>query len=130
MSIESQIQFIKQKHLERRAKEATQIMKTVVAVKSGALNDSIRQHKVNDNHWWSGIDVNKLKADPRNIGRINYAPMYRFGIKRPYVIRPVKARVLRWIGEDGKPKFAKHVTIPARPGHDFIQETIRKLPRR
>ena len=130
MSIESQIQFIVEKNMKQRVNDAERIMKGVVHIKSGALHDSIRQHRVKKGHYWVGVDVNKLKADPRNIGRISYAPMYRFGVKKPYVIRPKKANVLRWFGEDGKPRFAKYVTIPARPGHDFIQETLRKLPRR
>jgi hypothetical protein len=30
------------------------------------------------------------------------------------VIRPKEKRVLRWLGEDGKPRFAKEVRIPIR----------------
>jgi len=40
-----------------------------------------------------------------------YAAIHQFG----GVIKPVNAKSLSWIGSDGKRRFAKSVTIPARP---------------
>jgi len=40
-----------------------------------------------------------------------YAPVHEFGT----VIRPKRAKVLSWIGQDGVRRFAKMVRIPARP---------------
>jgi hypothetical protein len=41
-------------------------------------------------------------------------------------IYPVRARVLRWKGLDGKAHFAKHVYLPPRPYMQVIRETAVK----
>lgn len=40
-----------------------------------------------------------------------YGKVHEFGM----TIHALRAKALRWIGPDGKPRFAKQVVIPARP---------------
>ena len=55
----------------------------------------------------------------KGIGSLAGAFVHQFGA----VIRPVRAKMLSWIGHGGQRRFAKQVTIPARPYVGMDSET-------
>ena len=116
------------KRFDEVVDEAVDIMKDEVSVRSGALRDAIGKEKKGDFEALVGVDGDKLKADSRNIGGIDYSLFYWKG-HRTYTIRPKSAKVLSWVGTDGKRRFAKKVTIPAHAGDPFIERAIAKLPK-
>lgn len=78
-----------------------------LAVRTGRLRSSIRYRR---------------KGDAVIIGTdVEYAEIHEFGgVTSPHVIRPRRARVLSWVGADGKRRFATKVNhpgsrIPRRP---------------
>lgn len=117
-----------EKRIDKYADEMTKILKGEVHVKSGALHDSIEKKKLGVGHYFSGVNGEKLKADPRNVSKTNYAIPYYKGHKA-YIIRPRKAKALRWIGNDGKEHFAKYVRFPASAGDKFVDRAVLKRPK-
>lgn len=116
------------KEIDKYAKKMVDITKNEVHVKSGATRDAIVKEKKAIGHYRVGVDAAKLKADPRNIGGIDYSPFYHDG-HGPYTIYPKNAKALRWIGKDGKEHFAKYVRIPASAGDPFIKRAVLKRPK-
>jgi len=114
------------KSLKKFAKTAEKTMKGEAHVKTGALSSSITTDFKSSDDFTVGVDSDKLKADPRNVGGIDYVLFYWKG-HRSYTIRPKSAKVLSWVGPDGKRRFAKSVKIPAHPGDPFIERTLARL---
>lgn len=117
-----------EKRIDKYADEMTKILKGEAHVKTGALQDSIEKKKLGEGHYFCGVNGSKLKADPRNVSKKNYAPPYYYG-HGAYIIRPKNAKALRWIGKDGKEHFAKYVRIPASAGDKFVDRAILKRPK-
>ena len=116
------------KEVEQYAKKIEKLMKEEVHVKSGALRDSIKTEKKGKGHYLVGVDTAVLKSDQRNIGGMDYSVFYHDGHKA-YTISAKNAKVLRWIGKDGKVHFAKSVRIPASNGDKFIQRVVERRPK-
>lgn len=117
-----------EKAVEDYVKEMEEIVKGEVHVRSGALRDSITTEKKGEGRYLVGVDADRLKADPRNASGIDYSVPYNDGHKT-YTIRPKTKKALRWIGADGKVRFAKSVTIPASAGDPFIKRAVLKRPK-
>lgn len=128
MSLASIIMKDIHKRTEEYANEMESILKDEVHVKSGALQNSITTEKKNDDEFLVGVDVASLKSNARNIGGIDYSLFYWKG-HASYVIRPKRAKALRWVGSDGKVHFAKSVQIPAHAGDPFIERAIARRPK-
>lgn len=128
MAIRSIVMNSLNKEIKNYAEKIKKLEKQEAHVKTGALRDSISVEKISDGHYKVGVDSEKLKQDPRNIGHIDYAPFYYYGHKA-YTIRPVKAKALRWVGNDGKVHFAKSVRIPAHAGDPFILRAYKRRPK-
>jgi len=128
MSVTSMVLAVAEKELERKAKRIEVLLKQEVHVKSGALRDSIEKKKKGTGEYFIGVNVEKLKADPRNIGGLDYSRAYHDG-HGPYTIVPKRAKVLRWIGADGKVHFATKVKNPAHAGDPFVQRAVQRFKR-
>ncbi|GCF92500.1 hypothetical protein NRIC_03910 [Enterococcus florum] len=116
-----------EKEIEDYTNKMVDILKQEVHVKSGATRDAITKEKKGKAHFLAGVDVSKLKADPRNIGGVDYSVFYHDG-HAAYTIRPRKAKALRWLGKDGKVHFAKSVRIPASAGDPFVARAVARRP--
>ena len=116
------------KEIKEYAKTMEKVVKEECHVKSGALRDSISTEWKGFGDYLVGVDAAKLKADPRNIGGIDYSKHYYYG-HRAYVIRARNAKSLRWVGKDGKVHFAKSVRIPASAGDPFIERAVARRPK-
>lgn len=116
------------KDIEGYANKIMKLEKEEVHVQSGALRDSVRVEKIASGHYRVGIDTAILRADPRNVGSIDYSVPYHDGHK-PYTIRPKNAKALRWVGKDGNVHFAKSVRIPASAGDPFIKRAVLRRPK-
>lgn len=114
--------------IENYAKEIQKLQKEEVHVKSGATRDAISVEKISEGHYKVGVDVAKLKSDPRNIGGLDYSLPYYYGHKG-YTIKPVKAKALRWTDSNGNTRFAKFVKIPPHPGDPFILRAYKRRPK-
>lgn len=114
--------------IKQYADKMKEIMKREAHVKTGALRDSIDVEKKDKGHYLVGVDVAKLKADPRNIGGIDYSGYYHDG-HGPYKIVAKRAKALRWVGKDGKVHFAKSVQIPASAGDPFVERAVERRPK-
>ena len=117
-----------EKRIDKYADEVTKILKGEAHVKSGALQDSIEKKKLGEGHYFCGVNGSKLKADPRNVSKKNYAPPYYYG-HGAYIITPKKAKALRWIDKNGNVQFARYVKIPASSGDKFVDRAILKRPK-
>lgn len=115
-----------QQKFDEFVKDAVKITKSEAHVKSGALRDSITSQSQGKFKALVGVNGAVLAADPRNAGRIDYSWYYWKGHKA-YTIRPVRAKALHWIDENGNDVFAKVVRMPAHPGDDFIGRAVKRL---
>lgn len=116
------------KEIENYAKKMENIVREEAHIKTGALKDSISTEKKGEGDYLVGVDAAKLKADPRNIGGIDYSGYYHDG-HGAYRIVAKKAKALRWVGSDGKVHFAKSVNIPASAGDPFIERAVARRPK-
>ena len=128
MSVTQTVMAMLKKRFDEVVDESVKITQDEVNVKTGALRDSICSEKKGDFEAVIGVDAGKLKSDLRNIGKIDYSLFYWKG-HRTYTIHPKRAKVLSWVGSDGKRRFAKKVTIPAHAGDPFIERAIAKIPK-
>lgn len=64
-----------EKEIDNYAKKMEKIIKEEAHVKTGALRDSITIEKESDGSRLIGVDVAKLKSDPRNVGGLDYSWM-------------------------------------------------------
>ena len=128
MSVTKTVMTSIKKRFDEVVDEAVKITKGEVNVRSGALRDAIGKEKKGDFEAMVGVDADKLKADPRNIGKIDYSMPYWKG-HRTYTIVPKNGGVLSWIGKDGKRAYSKGHKIPAHAGDPFIERAIAKLPK-
>ena len=110
------------------AEDIKGIVKAEAHVKTGALRDSISIEKEGECEYLVGVDAEKLKSDPRNIGGIDYSVPYHDGHKA-YKIVAKRAKALRWVGKDGNVHYAKSVQIPASPGDPFNERAVKRRPR-
>lgn len=128
MSLASQFERIFAPKFERRAKEFEEALKAEAPVgETGALRDSITSERKSLFNWRVGVDSAKLAGDPRNPSKRDYSVWVVFG-HSGYTIRPVRARVLRWIGKDGQVHYAKYVYVPASKGNNFPARARHKVP--
>lgn len=95
--------------------------------KTGALFDSISIEWNGRHHAKVGVDVAKLIADSRNVGRIDYSTFYYYGSK-PHIIEASPGKTLHWT-KNGKDYFAKKVRHPGYKGDKFIERVIAKRPK-
>ncbi|EFT46599.1 hypothetical protein FEW48_002541 [Enterococcus faecalis] len=117
-----------EKEIDNYAKKMEKIIKEEAHVKTGALKDSITIEKESDGSRLIGVDVAKLKSDPRNVGGLDYSIPYYKG-HSGYTIRPRKAKALSWVGKDGKRHFAKSVYIPPHAGDPFLKRAVLRRPK-
>ena len=128
MAIAKIVVNLVEKKIEKYAGTMEKILKEECHVKTGALRDSITTEKKGEGEYLVGVDADKLKVDPRNIGGIDYSPFYHRG-HGTYIIRARNKKVLRWVGADGKVHFAKSVRIPASAGDPFIERAVARRPK-
>lgn len=115
--------------IDQYAEKMEDILKEEVHVSSGATRDAITKEKKGEGHYLVGVDAAKLKADPRNIGKIDYSPFYHDG-HGPYTIYPKNAKVLKWTDKKtGQTRFAKYVRIPASAGDPFVKRAVLRRPK-
>lgn len=110
---------------EKRAKQCQSIMKLKINKKTGALSDSVEIEKISDFNYLVGVNEQKLMADERNAGNVNYVHYYYYG-SRPHTIRAKNGKALHW-RLNGKDYFAKAVKHPGNKPHNFIQETLDEM---
>ena len=103
------------KLIERLADYAEEEMKRRAPVKTGRLKHSIRKR----------VDLINLEAE---VGpEVSYGVYVEFGI-RPHIIRPVRARALRFEAT-GEIVFARLVRHPGTKPKPFIHETAEAVER-
>lgn len=71
-------------------------------VRTGTLRRGIRAHPV-------------IRVGDVFIGRVGVSVLYGRIQELGGVIRPRRAKMLSWVGPDGKRRYARQVRIPARP---------------
>ena len=91
---------------------AEQKAKEYAPVRTGALRESI--HFIR-----RGFEI--LLSS-----RVFYAVFQEFGT-RPHLIRPVRARALRWFAETGEPIFAMSVRHPGTQPRLFITRALEEI---
>jgi hypothetical protein len=86
--------------------------------RSGTLSDSIRAIP-------AVIEGSKVTGHVEGAGGpAFYGRFFEEGGKGPYEIRPVRARCLAWMGDDGAMVFAMRVMHPAIPHLPFMQPSL------
>lgn len=129
MSLARQFERIFTPKFERRVKEVERIMKAEAPKgETGALRDAIRIQRVSFGRCIVGVDSAVLATDPRNASNRDYSQWVVNG-HGAYVIRPVRARALRWVGKDGQVHYARYVRIPAAKGNDFVSRAKARVPK-
>lgn len=108
--------------------EFTRVLRNEPHVRTGALRDSIDFEKISKLKYVSGVNSGRLIADARNIGRIDYSIPYHNG-HGGYRIRPRKAKVLHWIGENGEDIFRAYADIPPSKGDKFVKRAVDNRPK-
>lgn len=98
-------------------------MKEGMTIASSGLRNYIANQKINGQvlqsrtgHlrqflFWSVNDVGNDTVEGQVYETMKYGKVQEYGM----TIVALRANALRWIGPDGKPRFAKSVVIPARP---------------
>ncbi|MBW2062647.1 MAG: HK97 gp10 family phage protein [Deltaproteobacteria bacterium] len=94
----------------------------VLSLRTGRLRRSImagRALKQGDTFSiWVG---NRLKSGSQGV---NYGAVWEFG-SGPAVIRPIRARALRWFGPGGRPIFASMVRRPAQAPRPWLGPAVK-----
>lgn len=103
------------------------LLREEVHVDSGALYDSILIEWKSRGHAVVGVDVDKLKSDNRNIGRLDYSLPYYYGSK-PRFINAKPGNTLHW-EKNGINYFAKSVRHPGYKGDKFVERAVAKRPK-
>lgn len=79
-------------------------------------NEPVRTGTLRRNTYAEGYKVAGDNISVRLIADTPYAHIIHSGMReREVVIEPKRAKVLSWVGYDGKRHFAKRVVIPAGP---------------
>lgn len=78
MKLDADIQALVDDELKKVATELETAMKHSVAVRTGALRDSIDKEKV-DGGYEVGVNIDKLKGDSRNKSGYDYSQPYYYG---------------------------------------------------
>lgn len=113
-----------EQEIDDYVKDFEQTMKNEAHEVTGALKDSITSEKKGKGKYLVGVDASRLKGDARNVGRIDYSPMYYYGSK-PHIIRAKPGKTLHWVS-GGADHFAKSVKHPGYKGDKFVDRAVQK----
>lgn len=113
-------------HKERLPEQAE---KAVRKVGLEVLNDTVRLCPVDlgtlAQSYTMVADHDANSATARIGTNVFYAPFVEFGHG---VIKPVRAKMLRWIGKDGQPVFAR--SVGPQPPRPHLREALRRAKAR
>lgn len=102
-------------HAAKLARRVVNAAKMRAPVDTGYLRNSIRGYPVK---------VSGLKVSVEVAATAEYAAAVHDGI-RGRVIVPVRAKVLRWYGPDGKAVFARRAVQGPRAGRPFLTNALK-----